>query len=247
MLIWLRSAAFLVLLALSVIGFGLPIILFRRLASYEWLIGVARSWGRFVLASLRITCNLGYQVVGVENLPSTGAIVLCNHQSAWETIALRGLLPPEQTWVLKKELISVPVFGGAIAAFDPIAIDRSAGRRAVKQLVEQGELALSKGRWIIMFPEGTRVPAGEVRSFAIGGALLAERSGRPVIPIAHNAGVFWGRRDFLKRPGRIDLVIGPAIPTEGRRALEINRAAETWIRGTVANLPGPSCGSEGLP
>lgn len=237
MMIWLRSGLFLVLLALSVILFGLPIILLGRWVPYHNLILMARWWGRLVLFLLRVTCKLGYRVHGLENLPEEGAIVLCNHQSAWETIALRGLLPPAQTWVLKKELIGVPVFGGALAAFDPIAIDRSAGRRAVRQLLEQGQRALALGRWIIIFPEGTRAPPGEMRAFGIGGALLAERSGRQIVPIAHNAGIFWGRRSFRKRPGTVDLVIGPPIPTIGRKAQELNRMVEAWIRDTLSDLP----------
>lgn len=173
----------------------------------------------------------------MENLPSESAIVFCKHQSAWETIAIRAFFPLAQTWVLKRELIRIPIFGGALSAFDPIAIDRAAGRRAVKQLLEQGTKWLEQGRWVIIFPEGTRVPLGERRSYGIGGAMLAEKSGRVLVPVAHNAGLFWGRRSFLKYPGVVDLVIGPPVPVEGRRAGEINRDAERWIELTVAQLP----------
>ena len=163
--------------------------------------------------------------------------MFCKHQSAWETIAIRAFFPLPQTWVLKRELIRIPIFGGALAAFDPIAIDRAAGRRAVKQLMEEGTKWLEQGRWVIIFPEGTRVPLGERRPYGIGGAMLAEKSGRVLVPVAHNAGLFWGRRSFLKYPGVVDLVIGAPIPVEGRRAGEINRDAERWIESTVAQLP----------
>jgi len=236
--IWLRSAVFLVLLVLSVLLFGVPIILVGRVLPYSWLCQLARGWGQLVLWLLRVTCRLRYRIEGMDNLPSESAVVLCKHQSAWETIALRALLPPSQTWVLKRELIWVPVFGWALAVFDPIAINRSSTRRAVKQLLIEGTRALERGRWIIIFPEGTRVASGERRSYGIGGALLAEKSGRPVVPIAHNAGVFWGRRSFVKYPGVIELKIGPPILVRGRRAEEINQDAEQWIESAVADLPG---------
>lgn len=234
---WLRSSVFFVVLGASVIVFGVPIILFARLLPYEWLTRVANAWGKSVLFFLKAICGLGYRVEGIENFPANNAIVFCKHQSAWETIALRALLPPAQTWVLKRELIRIPIFGPALSAFDPIAIDRSAGRRAVKQLLSEGQRSLDKGRWIVIFPEGTRVAPGERRRYAIGGALLAEKSGRPVVPIAHNAGVFWGRRSLAKYPGVIDLVVGPCIPAKGRAAADILADAEQWIENTVCGLP----------
>jgi 1-acyl-sn-glycerol-3-phosphate acyltransferase len=233
----LRSGVFLLLLSLSVVLFGVPIILLGRLIPFRWLTWIARSWGRSVLALLSATCGLRYQLRGLENVPPASAIVFCKHQSAWETIALRALLPPAQTWVLKRELIRVPIFGWALAAFQPIAIDRSAGRRSVKQLLTQGQAALDQGRIVIIFPEGTRVSPGERRPYGIGGAVLAERSGRPVVPVAHNAGVFWGRRGFLKHPGVVELVIGAPIQCQGRRAEDIRRDAEEWIESVVAQLP----------
>jgi len=236
--IWLRSGVFYLLLCCSVVLFGVPIILLARFVPNRWLTSIARTWARSVLILLRAICGLGYRVQGLENVPVGGAIVFCKHQSAWETIAIRALFPPAQTWVLKRELVRIPVFGLALAAFEPIAIDRSAGRRAVKQLLDRGIRWLELGRLVIVFPEGTRVAPGERRSYGIGGAILAERSGRPVIPVAHNAGVFWSRRSLLKYPGVIDLVVGAPIATQGRRAADINRDAEAWIESSVAQLPG---------
>lgn len=236
-MIWLRSALFFLFLSGSVVLFGVPIMLLARLLPYRWLTAMAHGWAGSVLYFLRVICGLGYRVEGMENLPPVNAIVLCKHQSAWETIALRALLPPAQTWVLKRELIRIPIFGGALSAFDPIAIDRSTGRRAVKQLLAEGQQSLEQGRWIVIFPEGTRVAPGERRRYAIGGALLAQKSGRPVVPIAHNAGVFWGRRSLIKYPGVIELVVGPCIQTKGRGAGDILADAEQWIESTVAALP----------
>lgn len=232
----LRSGLFFLVLCVSVVLYGLPIIILGPVIPYPSLIRIAQAWGRSVLFWLRLICGLGYRIRGLENLPPGAAIVFCKHQSAWETIAIRALFPPAQTWVLKRELTRIPIFGWALSAFDPIAIDRSAGRQAVKQLLKEGISWLEQGRLVIIFPEGTRVAPGERRSYGIGGAVLAARSGRPVVPVAHNAGLFWGRRSFKKYPGVIDLLIGPQIPSQGRRAEDINRDAEAWIEGMVAQL-----------
>jgi 1-acyl-sn-glycerol-3-phosphate acyltransferase len=162
---------------------------------------------------------------------------MAKHQSAWETLALRGLLPNGQCWILKQELLRVPVFGWALASMRPIAIDRNAGTKAIKQVIAEGTAALSEGRWVVVFPEGTRVAPGERGKYNIGGAMLAERSGYPIVPIAHNAGVFWRRRALVKYPGTIDLVVGPLIATEGRRATAIIADVENWIESKVASLP----------
>jgi 1-acyl-sn-glycerol-3-phosphate acyltransferase len=224
-------------LAFSVLLFGLPIVLFGRLVRDPWLARAGCLWGRSVLWLLRVICRLDFRVAGLENLETGPGIIYSKHQSAWETIALRAILPPRQTWVLKRELIWVPIFGWALAMFKPITIDRSAGRKAIRKLLDQGLHALAQGRWIIIFPEGTRVAPGERSTYGIGGAVLAEKSGRPLIPVAHNAGVFWGRRSLLKHPGVIDVVIGPPIAAQGRRAGEINQAAATWIEAQVERLP----------
>lgn len=170
-------------------------------------------------------------------MPSSNCIILCKHQSAWETIALRALLPPEQTWVLKRELLWVPFFGWALAPLRPIAIDRKTGRRAIRQLIKEGKYRLGQGRWIVIFPEGTRVAPGQRKPYERGGGILAQKSGYPVLPIAHNAGVFWRRRDINKYPGRIDVVIGRPLDTKGLSSADITRRVEDWIETTVARLP----------
>lgn len=237
-MILLRSLIFLVFMFGSILLFTIPIIVIGRLIPYRWLAWLGRAWGRMCLLGLRLICGLGYHVRGLERLPEGPAIVLCKHQSAWETIALRALLPPEQTWVLKRELTRLPFFGWALAPFGPIAIDRSQGRKAVRKLLEDGRKWLDAGRWVIVFPEGTRVPPGERRAYGVGGALLAEKTARTIVPIAHNAGVFWSRRSILKYPGMIELVIGHPIQSTGRKAFDINREAEDWIESEVASLPG---------
>jgi len=193
-------------------------------------------WSRFHIWLAGVLCGLRYRVEGRENIPrETTAIILSKHQSSWETLGLQLIFPP-QVWVLKRELLWIPLFGWALALLQPIAINRGAGRRAVEQIIEQGRQRLESGRWVVVFPEGTRVAPGQVKRFGIGGAALAAATGHPVVPVAHDAGHYWPRRGFLKKPGRIRVVIGPAIDSRGKTAEEINRLAETWIRDTMSQL-----------
>lgn len=238
-MVFVRSLAYFLVMVLSIALYSIPIVLVGWVMTPMGLAALGAQWARVNLSALRIICGLDYRVTGAENLPSTNAIVLCKHQSTWETIALLALMPRPQTWVVKQELLRVPVFGWSLAQFRPIALDRSAGRKAMRQLLEQGAHALEQGRWIILFPEGTRVAAGERGRYGQGGAMLAERTGRAVVPVAHNAGVFWARRGLHKYPGVIDVVIGRPIATQGRRAQDIHREAEDWIEARAAELPGP--------
>jgi 1-acyl-sn-glycerol-3-phosphate acyltransferase len=233
-----RSLSYLLIMSLSVVLYSVPIILAGRLRQTGWVGTLGAQWAHVNLFALRTLCGLSFRVRGLEHLSGRNAILLSKHQSAWETIAFLAILPRPQTWVVKHELLRVPLFGWSMALFEPIAIDRSAGRKAMRQLLAQGSRALENGRWVILFPEGTRVAAGARGRYGLGGAMLAEKTGRRVIPVAHNAGVFWARRDVRKYPGIIDVVIGPPMETKGRRATDINRDVEDWIETTVVALPG---------
>ena len=184
---------------------------------------------------LKVVCRIDYEVSGQENIPEQSAIIFSKHQSTWETVALQRLFPP-QVWVIKKELLWVPFFGWALWMLESIAIDRSSGRKAINQIVEIGKQRLDKGRWIVIFPEGTRTAPGTRKRYGVGGSILAEKSGYPVVPVAHNAGEHWGRRSFLKKPGTIKVVIGPVIESKGKTAIEINQQAETWIESTMQTI-----------
>jgi 1-acyl-sn-glycerol-3-phosphate acyltransferase len=140
-------------------------------------------------------------------------------------------------WVLKRELLYIPFLGWIMRYFKPIAINRKAGRKAIEQIIEQGIHRLQDGKNVFVFPEGTRVAPGTRKRYGVGGAILAKKSGYPVLPVAHNTGVFWQRRDIKKYPGTIDVRIGPLIQTEGLNIAEINRVAEEWIESTVESLP----------
>lgn len=195
------------------------------------------NWSRINLWALKFFCGLSYRLNGVENLPKENCIIFAKHQSAWETIALISLIPGPKSWVLKRELLYIPFFGWIMYFFKPIAINRKSGRKAVDQIIEQGSERLKSGRYVFVFPEGTRVAPGTRKRYGIGGAILAEKTGYPVLLVAHNAGLFWRRRDIRKYPGVIDVSIGPMIETKGKKAIEINQIAEEWIEKTVASLP----------
>ncbi len=231
-----RSLLFNAIMWLSVPLVVPPALLLAALLPFHARYRLLSLWGRFHTWLAWHLCGLKYHVTGREHLPKHGAaIVLAKHQSAWETIAFQEIFPP-QTWVLKRELMWIPIFGWGLALLKPIAIDRGAGRKAVAQVVEQGRARLAEGIWVVIFPEGTRVAPGHKRRYGIGGAVLAAETGYPVIPVAHNAGSYWPRRGFLKKPGTIEVVIGPAIATHGHSPEQINQRVEAWIEGQMARL-----------
>jgi 1-acyl-sn-glycerol-3-phosphate acyltransferase len=193
------------------------------------------SYARTMIWLLRVVCGIRHEVRGIENLPNEPCIVLCKHQSAWETLALQVIFPP-QVWVLKRELLWLPFFGWGLAMTSPIAINRSDGKGAMKQLLKQGKDRLAQGFCVVIFPEGTRVPYGQRGKYKIGGALLAASSGTPVVPVAHNAGRLWGRNAFSKHPGLVTMSIGQPIATQGRKADEINAEVEAWIENEIQQL-----------
>jgi 1-acyl-sn-glycerol-3-phosphate acyltransferase len=185
---------------------------------------------------LKVLCRLDYVVSGQENIPEQNTVVLLKHSSAWETLVEMKIFPT-QTWVIKRELMWAPFIGWALLALNPIAINRRAGSTAVDQVITTGTNRLQAGLWVMIFPEGTRVRPGETRRYGVSGALLAQANDRPVVPVAHNAGHYWPRRGWLKRPGTIRVVIGPPIATADRSARDINLQAQNWIETTIAQMP----------
>ena len=196
---------------------------------------VISRWAFFTTWWLKQTCQLTYQVEGIENIPSTPAIILSKHQSAWETIVFQKIFPI-QVWLLKRELFWLPVFGWALASLNPIAIDRKNLRKSMQTIVEQGKQRLADGSWVVIFPEGSRTAKGEKKRYGIGGAMLAAESGYPVVPVALNSGEFWSPKGFIKYPGTVRVIIGPMIDSKGKNYKEINALAEKWIEETVQTL-----------
>jgi 1-acyl-sn-glycerol-3-phosphate acyltransferase len=198
---------------------------------------LARVWGLVLLWALKVTCRLDYRIEGRENLPDGNHIALWKHSSSWETIAM-AVVFPRQVWVLKRELTWIPVVGWGIRQLHAIAIDRKSGHSAVGQVVEQGKQRLDEGDWIMIFPEGTRMPPGQTRKYGVSGTLLAVERNKLIVPVAHNAGSYWPRRGWMKKPGTVRLVIGPPIEPAGRDVREINKEVQDWIESTVSSLTG---------
>ncbi len=231
MILFLRSLLFYIGMILAILIFA-PLSLLILPLPYQQRYRIMTKWGRFVIWWLRKTCHLTYQVQGLEHLPTTAAIILSKHQSAWETIAFQEIFP-NQVWLLKRELLWIPLFGWALATLNPIAINRRRVHQSMQQIIEQGKQRLAQGLWIVIFPEGTRVTWGQQQRYGIGGALLAAQSGYPVVPVAHNSGQFWRSRGFIKRPGTIQVIIGPRLESTGKNAKEINFLAQNWIEETM--------------
>ena len=237
--LYLRSVVYWLGFVVTTVVVGVLVIAARPLPS-DWRLWIARWWGVANLALLKWICGLSYRVEGSGHIiKQKNAIVLCKHQSTWETIALHAIIPGGR-WVFKRELLRIPVFGWALACTDPIAIDRSAGRKAVRELVEKGTQKLERGKWVIIFPEGTRTAPGDDSQYKIGGAILAADSGYPVLPVAHNAGEFWPKHSFIKYPGCITVRIGDYIDTQDKKAAEILRETRDWIEAQMQDIADPA-------
>ncbi len=230
----LRSCLFALVQFVTVTVFAVIALLtfpFRPLTRYR----VVSLWARLMVIAARVICGIRYQVLGAENIPSGPCIILSKHQSAWETLAFQVILPPH-VWVLKRELLWVPVFGWGLAMLSPIAIDRSSGARALRQTLEQGRERLKQGFCIVIFPEGTRVAPGARGTYHPGGAWLAVRTETPAVPVAHNAGELWRRKAFLKHPGLITISIGAPIAPQGMSPGELNFQVERWIEDEMQRI-----------
>ena len=208
--LWLRSLLFNVgwYAGTAVIAvLGVPILLLPRRAVVAW----SRFWIRFVLAWLKLTVGLTHRVIWLENLPEGPAIIASKHQSSWETMSYTVLFD-DAAIVLKRELLFIPVVGWAMARAGNIAVERGDGAKALRGLIRQAKARVEAGRSLLIFPEGTRVALDAERPYQVGVAALYRQLGVPVVPVALNSGLFWGRRRFVKRRGTITVEILPAIP-----------------------------------
>ncbi|NWG39085.1 MAG: 1-acyl-sn-glycerol-3-phosphate acyltransferase [Hydrogenophilaceae bacterium] len=231
----LRSTLFAIIQVFLTILFSLLALLTFPIKPYARY-RIIFLWNHIVVRLARAICGIRYEIKGLENMPDHPVIVMSKHQSAWETIALPTLFPP-MSIVIKKELLMIPFFGWGMRMASPIAIDRKAGKEALKHIVAQGRERIAEGFWVLIFPEGTRVKAGEVGRYGIGGAWLATHTNTPVLPVAHNAGEVWPKNSFLKRPGTVTVSIGPVISSEGKKADALNEEVKNWIETEMKQLP----------
>ncbi len=230
----LRSLLFTTFFFLAAGVFSLSVVLCAPLP-YRYRYPIAAAWASTVLKLLEWICGLKYVIEGKDNIPATASIAMIKHSSALETI-VELVMFPNQTWALKRELMWLPLFGWGLALLKPIAVRRGAGRSAVNQMVQKGTERLREGIWVMIFPEGTRVAADETGRYGVGGAALAARSGALIVPVAHNAGDYWPRRGWLKKPGTVRFVIGKPLDPSGREPRELTTEVKDWIESTTAEI-----------
>jgi len=220
----IRSALFNLCFFLLTPAFSILILLSRPFgfrASWFW----ATGWSKLMLALARIICGIRIEIEGLEHQPDEPCVVIAKHQSALETIAMPALIPA-YVWILKRELFSIPIFGWALAAIGAIAIRRGNPREAIKQVIEQGKARLQEGRWVVIFPEGTRSAVGTTGNYQPGGIVLAQKAGAAILPLALNAGVCWPKRGFIKKPGTVTFKFLPMIDAETVAATRRNDLLE---------------------
>ena len=233
-MILIRSILFQIYFFASITFFSLLIALFAWIP-YRKRFVFARLWGKSMLWVGRWLCGLRYRFEGLENIPKDASVVLMKHSTIFEIYAQLVVFPPH-AWVLKRELLLIPMFGWGLAAMRPIAINRRAGHTAVTQVIEQGIERLKNGIWVNIFPEGTRLPSGQTRKYGVSGAALARDAGVLIVPVAHNAGDLWARRGIRKKPGLVRFVVGPPIDASKQTPKETNVLAQTWIESKMAEI-----------
>ncbi len=222
------------LFVFAFVGGTIELLIFWAPHRMKW--AVARAWANSNLWAGRFFCGLVVVTEGLENIPDRASVALIKHTTAMETYWQIAALPA-QTWVLKKELLMIPLFGWGVGLImRPIAIDRKAGGSVIKQVIEQGKNRIARGLWLTIFPEGTRMPPGETRRYGVSGAAVAAATGCPVVPVAHNAGDLWPKRGLRKYPGKIRFCIGPPIDPAGRTPKEINQLAQDWIESKMREI-----------
>jgi 1-acyl-sn-glycerol-3-phosphate acyltransferase len=237
----LRSALFVLWLALTVVPWALAVLVASLFLSSTALYWMCAGWLRVAIWGARVICGVRHRVTGMDHVPTAAegkasVLLAPKHQSTWETFAFPTLMPHPLAYVFKRELLYVPFFGWAMGRLDMIHIDRSRRTEAWNKVAEQGRRIMAQGGWVIMFPEGTRAPRGGQGVYKSGAARLAIVTGTPIVPIAVNSAVCWPRRSWLLRPGTIDVVIGRPIPVEGREPDELMREVEAWIEAEMRRI-----------
>ncbi len=227
MIAGIRTWIWVVISSVLIVLFGIPLLL-SRLFSRKLPWTIASVWAHVVLGLLSAIVGLSFSVEGKERITKEPRIALVKHSSALETLA-QLVIFPKQCWVLKQQLLWAPFFGWALVALGAIPIDRSAGRNAVSKVIETGKKRLAGGDWVTIFPEGTRVPAGETKRWGISGILLAQEANVDILPVAHNAGYFWPKQGWTIYPGHVEFVIGEPVNPQGTDARELAETLRFWV------------------
>ncbi len=235
----IRSVLHLLWLIVTVIPWALFVVVFSYFASSTRIYWWCAGWLRVAVHSGTFILGIHNRVTGMDNLPAGAkdpAVLLVKHQSTWETFVMPTLMPHPLAYVFKKELLHVPFFGWAMARMDMIHIDRGQRSQAFAKVVTQGQRLMADGVWVIMFPEGTRIPRGQVGQYKTGGTRLAIEAGVPVIPIAVTSAKCWPSKAFIKKPGVVDISIGKPIASAGREPEELMQEVQAWIEAEMRRL-----------
>jgi 1-acyl-sn-glycerol-3-phosphate acyltransferase len=237
----IRSLIFVIVLAVSVVPWALGVLVLSIFVRGDPVYWACAGWLKVATWSARLICGIRWRIHGMDNLPpasdrKAGVVLLSKHQSTWETFAYPALLSHPLAYVFKRELLYVPFFGWAMARMDMIHIDRGRRTEAWNKVLTQGKRLGAQGNWVIMFPEGTRIPRGQVGDYKTGGTRLAIEAGLPVVPIAVTAARCWPRKSFLLRPGVVDISIGRQISPVGREPAELMREVQAWIESEMRRL-----------
>ncbi len=237
----LRSALFVVWMAVTVVPWALAVLLVSLFVRGNTVYWMCANWLASVIWGARVICGVRHRIQGMEHLPTAeqgmAAVLLASkHQSTWETFAYPALMSHPLAYVFKRELLLIPFFGWAMARMDMIHIDRSKRAEAWNRVASQGQRIMGNGGWVIMFPEGTRIPRGKQGNYKSGAARLAIATGTPIVPVAVTSARCWPRKSFLLRPGMIDISIGQPIPSQGRQPDELMREVEAWIEAEMRRL-----------
>lgn len=228
----IRSVLHMIWMVVTVVPWTLAVLLVSWVAPRTAAWWTAVSWFRVVIWGTRVILGVQIKVLGYEHLPvgkTSAAVLLSNHQSTLETLLLPTLMPHPLAFVFKRELLRVPFFGWSMARLDMIHIDRESRTEAMKHVIAQGCRLLAQGTWVIMFPEGTRMPRGQKGTFQTAGTRLAVQSGAPVVPIAVATARCWPKEGFCKHSGVVTVSIGPPIASVGREPKGLMREVEGWI------------------
>jgi 1-acyl-sn-glycerol-3-phosphate acyltransferase len=231
-----RSALFVLWMAVTVVPYAIAVMIVSIFIRGKPLYWFTIVWLRLAIWGCRVICGVRHRLHGMERLPDGPVILLPKHQSTWETFAFPCIMPRPLCYVFKRELLLIPFFGWAMGRLDMIHIDRSKRAEAWSKVAEQGRKFMAEGHWVIMFPEGTRIPRGRAGQYKAGGTRLAVATGVPVLPIAVTSARCWPRKSFIVRPGVVDVSIGTPIPSTGRDADELMREVETWIESEMRRL-----------
>ena len=244
----IRSILHMLWMTVTVIPWALAVLVFSLFGSSTQIYWMCAGWLRLAVNGGTVILGIKNRVTGMENLPigeTSAAVLLVKHQSTWETCSMVTLMPHPLAFVFKRELLYVPFFGWAMSRMDMIHIDRSQRAQAFNKVVAQGKRLMAQGTWVIMFPEGTRIPRGQKGVYKSGGTRLAIETGAPVIPVAVTSAKCWPRKAFIKKPGIVDISIGKPIPSAGRQPDELMREVEDWIESEMHRLDPEAYASAG--